>query len=316
MRTYIKILLSTTLFGVILLCNFGLKSKVNAVQVIDCMKAAGLQTPPVTDAEWNAQCVPPRGKDLQTVVVNIIYYVWAVGSVGFILLGVYLGYMYMTSGSDVQKQQDLQKRIPMLIIGIVLFFSSYFIAGALMKVMITNSTDCYDELKAPAFRFFFPTVCGNVDTLSTIFCSGSCTINDESNPIFQSHDDGLYCLCVKTDKWALKSRTNRIPIVTDFRTIIVGDPCDIPGQIVDVVGVSVNYNPSYISSKTGSLKACNQLKQWVIVQNLMGASCTTEGQAACWPTLTEIGTKTYDICRICEKDSTGTLSWEKGFFND
>lgn len=154
--------------------------------VVDCFDDAFKNDP---------QCIPSRGRDLQGLVVNIVYYVWILGGTGFVLIGMYIGYQYMTSGSDSQKKGELAKRGSYFVISIILFFASQPIAAFMMNLFVTNSSDCYTSIKdTPGFTFFFADVCtGNSGVVADV-----CAITNKIE--CGNHPDGFYCegasLCI------------------------------------------------------------------------------------------------------------------------
>jgi hypothetical protein len=123
---------------------------VSAQITIDCTDPANANDP---------QCEAPRLRDLQDLVVKIVYYVWALGLPVFTIIAMYIGYQYMISGADTQKQQKLAKAGISIVVGIIVFFATYPIADFFMKLVVTNPSDCYANLDTPGFTFFFPEVC-------------------------------------------------------------------------------------------------------------------------------------------------------------
>jgi len=120
-------------------------------ETLDCLDPNNATAP---------ECTSARLRDFQDLAVKLLYFVWAAGIPIFTALAIFIGYQFMISGDNVQKQEELKKRGLYLVIGIVLFFAAHPIASVLMKLMINSPTDCYTNLDTPGFTFFFPNVCG------------------------------------------------------------------------------------------------------------------------------------------------------------
>lgn len=106
------------------------------------------------------ECQTGDLRDLQGLVIRLIYFVWAAGIpliTGVVLL---TGYQYMTSGDNSELQESLKQRGGFIVVGMLLFFASQPIAAGIMNFLITNKDSaCYENLNTPGFTFFFPTVC-------------------------------------------------------------------------------------------------------------------------------------------------------------
>ncbi len=180
----ITLILALNILGGIYAWGYGNVYAQDDEKVVDCfIERKDAEDP----EEWDRQCVPKKGIEFQGLVVNLVYYVWVLGGTAFVLVGMYIGYEYMTSGSDSQKKATLQKRGTYYVISIILLFASHPIAAFMMKLFVTSSSDCYAEIKnTPGFTFFFEDVCsGNYDTATL------CSIDNESECEFDR--GGSWC---------------------------------------------------------------------------------------------------------------------------
>lgn len=110
--------------------------------------------------EYEKQCKPPNLVDFQPLVVRLIYFVWIGSGVVFIFGFMYIGYIYMTSAGDVQKQGDLRQKAVYLVGAIILLFASQPIATILMRTVVTSNNQCFQGISdTPGFTFFFSEVC-------------------------------------------------------------------------------------------------------------------------------------------------------------
>lgn len=104
---------------------------------------------------------PPRLRDLQPMLVEMIYLIWALGGLFFTVLLMWIGFQYMTSAGDPQKKEELKKKGKNWLIGLVVFFLGYPIVSLIYDVIGIGSAnpDCYEQVSTPGFHFFFPDVC-------------------------------------------------------------------------------------------------------------------------------------------------------------
>ncbi len=122
---------------------------------------------------------PPRLRDLEPLLVQLIYMIWALGGLLFTVLLIFIGVQYMASGGDPQKKEELKKKGRNWLIGLVLFFVGYPIVATIYDVLevgVTNP-ECYQQVKTPGFHFFFPDVCTDPQKASTKY-----DINASCNP--------------------------------------------------------------------------------------------------------------------------------------
>jgi len=122
---------------------------------------------------------PARLRDIEPVVVQMIYVVWGVGTLALTLILMKIGFDYMTSMGDAQKQQDVRARGSKWLISLLFFFLAYPMILTFYQVagIGGSSSSCYEDIKTPGFKFFFPTVCTDPQASSDKYdigadCSG------------------------------------------------------------------------------------------------------------------------------------------------
>lgn len=185
----------------LILFSLPLVSSVLALDIVDCTNGPwdtpdGVYISQYADAnfpgdpdriaksieEYNKQCKPNSLKDLQPLVVRIIYVVWLASGSVFVIGFMYIGYMYMTSFDDVNKQVEMRQKSIYLVIGIILLFASQPFATVLMKTVITSSNDCFDGIgDTPGFTFFFDDVCTSDSAILAIDDGiGGCCVPGEA----------------------------------------------------------------------------------------------------------------------------------------
>lgn len=151
---------------------------------------------------------PPRLRDLEPLLVQIIYIVWAMGGLIFTVLLMIIGFRYMTSMGDPQKQEEIKKKGKNWIIGLIIFFIGYPIVLTIYNVIGIGETNeqCYSKIVTPGFHFFFPDVCTDPQASSSKFALGAECKNftDEEKGVMM---DGHKCCSLDqnsifpTDKW-------------------------------------------------------------------------------------------------------------------
>jgi len=104
---------------------------------------------------------PPRLRDLEPLLVQMVYLIWALGGIIFTILLMWIGFQYMTSAGDPQKKEELKKKGRNWLIGLVIFFVGYPIVATIYDVLGIGSSnlDCYEQISTPGFHFFFPDIC-------------------------------------------------------------------------------------------------------------------------------------------------------------
>jgi len=145
-------------------------------------------------------CEPPRIQSLEIIAVRLLYTAWACGGLLFLILLVYVGFLYMTSAGDQGKVETAKKRGGQWIIGILLFFFSQPIVATFMRGLISDNTDCFNDLRDPGFTFFFVDVCTSGDSVTpTATVSGTpvTTPPGSGTPVtgIGSGDDGTGGCC-------------------------------------------------------------------------------------------------------------------------
>jgi hypothetical protein len=63
--------------------------------------------------------------------------------------------------------EDAQKRMVQWGVGFILFFISYPIMNSMLKFMIGENGDCYNDLRVPGFTFIFYDICNPVSPTPT-----------------------------------------------------------------------------------------------------------------------------------------------------
>lgn len=126
---------------------------------------------------------PPRLRDLEPLLVQVVYIVWAFGGFIFTFLLMVIGFQYMISMGDQQKQQELKSRGKNWIIGLIVFFIGYPIIVTVYSVIGIGetNTECYKDIKTPGFHFFFPEVCTDPEASGSKYSVGSKTCSDFSD---------------------------------------------------------------------------------------------------------------------------------------
>lgn len=118
---------------------------------------------------------PPRLRSLEPILVQIVYMIWAFGGLIFTVLLMVIGFQYMISMGDPQKQEELKSRGKNWIIGLIIFFIGYPIILTVYNVIGIGDTnsECYEDIKTPGFHFFFPSICTDPEAGSTKYAIGS-----------------------------------------------------------------------------------------------------------------------------------------------
>lgn len=110
-------------------------------------------------------CQPPKISDIQIFVVQLIGTAWALGGLIFGMLLMYNGTLYLMGYFEELKFimgasiEDAQKRMVQWGVGFLLFFISYPIMNSMLKFMVGENVDCYNDLRVPGFTFIFYDIC-------------------------------------------------------------------------------------------------------------------------------------------------------------
>jgi len=103
---------------------------------------------------------PARLRDLEPIVVQLIYVVWGLGSLLLTIILAYIGFLYMTSLGDGQKKEEAKERGGKWLISVLIFYLAYPVLLTIYNVAgVGESNDCYADISTPGFHFFFPDVC-------------------------------------------------------------------------------------------------------------------------------------------------------------
>ncbi len=112
-------------------------------------------------------CQPPQLSDIQTLTVNLLGTVWALGGVIFMGLLIYNGMIYLLGSWEEAKYilgaslEDVQKRMVQWGISFMIFLFSYPFMNSVLKFAVADS-ECYESLQSPVVMFVFPDVCNYV----------------------------------------------------------------------------------------------------------------------------------------------------------
>ena len=106
-------------------------------------------------------CDPPALPDLELFAVQTLGVVWGLTGIAFFGLFIYNAYLYMFN-----KVEDAKKRMTQWIIGLLMILFAQPVVSTVMKLIVSDTTTCYAELRQPSFTFFFPNVCTDETTPS------------------------------------------------------------------------------------------------------------------------------------------------------
>jgi|GEM_PF-2735255 len=120
---------------------------------------------------------PPRLRDMEVVLVQIVYFAWGAGGAIFTVILISIGFRYMFQGGDQQAQQELKDKGKRWAIGLVAFFLAYPVVLTFYNVAGIGGTgsECYEGIDTPGFHFFFPTVCTDPLAESTNALGNPCS---------------------------------------------------------------------------------------------------------------------------------------------
>jgi len=128
-------------------------------------------TPDPTICDLNSvspECNPPRLKDFQTYLANLLAVMWGAGGVIFIALLIKIGFDYMTGAGKPEKEQEAKDRIGKWFLGLILlYFSRMFVATIMSSLIDAAPGQCYDKLDQPVIQFFFADVCTEGESINT-----------------------------------------------------------------------------------------------------------------------------------------------------
>ena len=163
---------------------------------------------------------PPRLRDLEPLLVQVVYMAWALGGLIFTVILMVIGFRYMTSFGDQQKQQDLKNRGKNWIIGLIIFFIGYPIIVSIYGVIGIGEVnqDCYQDIVTPGFHFFFPEICTDPQASGDKYALGSPSCNafndDEKQILVNSNRccDGFYNI-ILNDRMLLNTSGNVVDII-------------------------------------------------------------------------------------------------------
>jgi hypothetical protein len=107
----------------------------------------------------NAIPRPPQLRVLQVWFIRIVYVIWAVTGVVFMFLLMWIGFKYITSVGNEVALADVIKDFRKWMIGLALIFLSYPMLNTFFRILPVSQDQCFSEVNAPGFQFFFPEAC-------------------------------------------------------------------------------------------------------------------------------------------------------------
>ncbi len=166
---------------------------------------------------------PPRLFQLEGLLVQLIYVIWALSGLVFSALLGFLGFKHMISGGDQQKEEEVKKKGKNWLIGLILVFLSYPVVLTIYKVIGIGQTnsECYKDIQTPGFHFFFPTVCTDPQGSSTRYEIGS-NVGDCSSIDPSYLGDSKYCsdgVIFPTNTWIGVLNNHTGFVISKFKCI-------------------------------------------------------------------------------------------------
>lgn len=118
---------------------------------------------------------PARLRDLEPLIVQLIYVVWGFGTLGLTFILAFIGFLYMTSLGDSQKQQEIKDRAGKWLISVLIFYLAYPLLLTIYGIagIGDSNSDCYEDIGTPGFHFFFPDICTDPQSGSIKYAAGS-----------------------------------------------------------------------------------------------------------------------------------------------
>lgn len=186
-------------------------------------------------------CKPGRLRGVQLIIVNLIYTIWVLGIPMFAGFGMLIGYQYMTSAGDTDKQAQLRQKGGMWLFSIILFFLSQPIAAAIMGFFITENDQCFNN--APGFTIFFPEICTGTSTTNTVAqnisssadgIGGCCLLNQPPNSLNGCYSGDDCSITFNADMCSSGIRCENNPLnfrdINELKDTIENETCIYEGQ--------------------------------------------------------------------------------------
>jgi hypothetical protein len=99
---------------------------------------------------------PPRVPEILEQIVGYVDLIYALGGIIFIVLGIYIGFMYMSSRGDEEQLKQVQERLKYWVLGFVLFFLSATIVAFIYQLFgVHECGDPSRPIVKPGFGSFF-----------------------------------------------------------------------------------------------------------------------------------------------------------------
>ncbi|MBN1332114.1 hypothetical protein JW978_04565 [Candidatus Dojkabacteria bacterium] len=143
---------------------------------------------------------PARLRDIEPIVVQMIYVVWGVGTLGLTLILMKIGFDYMTSMGDAQKQQEIRAKGSKWLISVLIFYLAYPIILTFYQVTGIGEAneECYKDILTPGFHFFFADVCTDPQAGSDKYDINADCVNYTDEELASLVGRGNCCSSVKT----------------------------------------------------------------------------------------------------------------------
>ena len=153
-----------------------------------------VSVPSVSAQSLGTSTEPPRLRDLEPIVVQLIYVVWGLGTFLLTLVLMLRGVQYMLSMGAPEKQQEIRQSSTNWLYSLLVFFLAYPVILGVYNVtgIGGSSSSCYEDISTPGFRFFFPTVCTDPQAGSDKYSVGA-SCDGFGNDELAIVDDRGYC---------------------------------------------------------------------------------------------------------------------------
>lgn len=140
-------------------------------------------------------CDPPSLPNMELFIVQALGVVWALTGLIFFGLFIYNSYLFMFN-----KIEDSKKRMVQWIIGLLMILFAQPLVATVMKLIITDKSTCYEELRQPTFTFFFPNICTEPEQ-EVIGPPLKCEMPPDNAQIvcYQTNEDGVFRLVTGQD---------------------------------------------------------------------------------------------------------------------
>lgn len=115
--------------------------------------------------EISDNCNPPTLQQVEFIAVRLVYFIWGGAGLLFFFFLARAGFIYLYSGNDPGKIEEVRGMIVRWFLGLFLLFFSRPIVATVMSELVGESSACFANLQDPGFTFFFNDVCTEGDQL-------------------------------------------------------------------------------------------------------------------------------------------------------